>query len=512
MSIKTKLLLIGILSTVFVLSIAVIKVYEDQQVGSAQERLSIVNDLVFAVFERNVFLNDFNLNQTERSKIQLIARNDDIGELLLLALSKAKIEENKKKLMEIEDNHSKVTLGLERVFEAITEEEGSSGEITLDTRQTISNIIIKSQSTVELSRAILSNLRDEADRIQKFSNTLLFVVIGASFLLSFFSVIINFDLIKSIRKFQYKAEKISGGDLSTRLEIKRKDEIGQLANSFDIMTEKLHASYRGLEQKVAERTKDLAKFKLAIESTTEQVIITDKNGIVVYGNPATERFTGYTVKEAVGMKAGKLWGGHMDKTFYEKMWETILIDKKVFSGELTNKRKNGEEYVVSLIISPVITELGEVEFFAAVERDITKEKQIDKAKTEFVSLASHQLRTPLSAIGWYTEMLLAGDAGKINKGQKKYLQEIYHGNERMVELVSALLNVSRLELGTFVVDIEPVNVVKLARSAIDEQKPQIDSKKIKFLPKFEEKLPVIPADPNLLRSLPTRRASPYALF
>ena len=83
-------------------------------------------------------------------------------------------------------------------------------------------------------------------------------------------------------------------------------------------------------------------------------------------------------------------GGHMDKAFYERMWKTILIDKKTFIGELQNKRKSGDMYTAHITNSPILDGSGEVEFFVAVERDITHEKEVNKAKTEFVSLASHQ--------------------------------------------------------------------------------------------------------------------------
>lgn len=136
--------------------------------------------------------------------------------------------------------------------------------------------------------------------------------------------------------------------------------------------------------------------------------------------------------------------------------------------------------------------------FLLMLEDITKEKEIDKAKTEFVSLASHQLRTPLSTVNWYVEMLLAGDAGKLNEEQKKYLDEVYRSNQRMVGLVGALLNVSRLELGTFVVEPEPTDVLALARSVIDEQKPHIEEKKLKLTEKHADNLPLLNADPKLL--------------
>src|SRR3989338_8632212 len=112
--------------------------------------------------------------------------------------------------------------------------------------------------------------------------------------------------------------------------------------------------------------------------------------------------------------------------------------------------------------------IGTIKIF----RDITYEREIDKAKTEFVSLASHQLRTPLSTVNWYAEMLLAGDAGELNPNQKKYLDEVYRSNQRMVELVNALLDVASLELGTFVIEPELTDICKLTKHAIAEQKQQ----------------------------------------
>ena len=74
------------------------------------------------------------------------------------------------------------------------------------------------------------------------------------------------------------------------------------------------------------------------------------------------------------------------------------------------------------IIPPVDTQ-GNVAFFVAIERDITYEHEVDRAKTEFVSLASHQLRTPLTSINWYIEMLQSGDAGALNDKQKEFLRK-----------------------------------------------------------------------------------------
>lgn len=133
-----------------------------------------------------------------------------------------------------------------------------------------------------------------------------------------------------------------------------------------------------------------------------------------------------------------------------------------------------------------------------VNWDVTLEKQVDQAKTEFVSLASHQLRTPLTSINWYTEMLLSGDAGQLNDEQKKYLDEVYAASKRMVDLVTALLNVSRIELGTFAVDPVQTDLITLLRSVLDELKLQIDEKYLQVTETHEE-IPNILADQKLMR-------------
>ena len=244
---------------------------------------------------------------------------------------------------------------------------------------------------------------------------------------------------------------------------------------------------------------DLEKFKLAVDNASDHIVITDREGIVVYGNLAMENITGYSIKEVVGKKMAILWKVPMPQEFYEKFWDTIKNKKKVFVGDIKNRRKNGEIYDAKISVSPIIDASGQVVFFVGIERDITKEKEVDKAKTEFVSLASHQLRTPLSAINWYAEMLLAGDAGKLNDDQKKFVDEIYRGNQRMVDLVNALLNVSRLELGTFIVEPKPCQITEIADSVLEEIKPQIKTRKQKMTKEYDVDFPIMQLDEKLIR-------------
>jgi len=216
----------------------------------------------------------------------------------------------------------------------------------------------------------------------------------------------------------------------------------------------------------------LRKFKLAVEGSFDYVLFADPDGMILYANPAIERITGFTPREVLGKKAGtkELWGGLMGKPFYERLWKTIKHDKRVFVGEVKNKRKDGTLYDAFHTITPILDEKGNLQFFLEIQRDITHDKEVDRAKTEFVSLASHQLRTPMTAINWYSEMLLSGDVGPLSDEQSRYLKEIYQGSQRMVRLVNDLLNVSRLETGGVLVEPIPAELSPIIIDSIKESK------------------------------------------
>lgn len=113
-------------------------------------------------------------------------------------------------------------------------------------------------------------------------------------------------------------------------------------------------------------------------------------------------------------------------------------------------------------------------------------------------MASHQLRTPLTAVSWYTEMFLNGDTGKLSPTQKKYLKEIYQSNKIMIDLVNKLLNVSRIELGTLPIESRETDIISLIQDIIKEQKQVIHTKKLVLIQDFEA-VPLCVTDPTLVR-------------
>lgn len=108
-------------------------------------------------------------------------------------------------------------------------------------------------------------------------------------------------------------------------------------------------------------------------------------------------------------------------------------------------------------------------------------RKIDEVKDEFLSVASHQLRTPLTSVKGYISLVLDGDAGKINSQQRHLLNEAFTSSQRMVHLIEDFLNMSRLQTGRFVVDKHPSDVVKMVRDEVESLKTTAEARSLKLL-------------------------------
>lgn len=242
---------------------------------------------------------------------------------------------------------------------------------------------------------------------------------------------------------------------------KTKDIYHSLQQQLEFLFDSLARDKINLELQMIEAK----KFKLAVENASDQIVITDPDGVIIYTNPIIERVTGYKPMEVLGKMPGDVWGGKMTKEYYTKLWDIIKTKKEIFLGEVNNVRKNGEVYTAASSISPVLDEKGEIMFFIGIERDITKEKEVERMKNEFIGLASHQLRTPLTGIRWFAELMLRNKEANLTPQQLDFLNQIYLSNQRMIKLVNELLDISHIETGR---KFEIVKKDFLIKEAVEE--------------------------------------------
>lgn len=275
---------------------------------------------------------------------------------------------------------------------------------------------------------------------------------------------------------------------------RRREQALQLASS---MTEDLQ-----LERNAAVTLQQ--KDEAILSSIGDAVFAIDTKGIITLLNPAAEHISGITAAEAIGRPYHEI----LEFQFEATGKQNDAFIREALRGKVSSMknhtvliRKDGVRVAVADSAAPIYDNSGIMQGVIVVFRDVSKEYELDKAKTEFVSLASHQLRTPLSAINWYAELLLGGDAGKLPKDAEEYVREIYEGNQRMIELVNSLLDVSRLELGKLAYNPEPTNMTELARSLQKELETSIMSKDITFKSSIAKVLPTVEGDPKQLRMI-----------
>lgn len=222
-------------------------------------------------------------------------------------------------------------------------------------------------------------------------------------------------------------------------------------------------------QKQIDQLNDIQTFKTAILNSSEHIMITNTEGLILFANKAVSEITGYSLDEMLGKKVGSksLWGGYMGQAFYEKLWHTIKEEKKVFTAVVKNRRKNGEYYFAKTSISPVLNGKGEVIYFIANEKDITKEQEVDRMKSEFISLASHQLKTPITRIKFTIQALLEDPSVKLGETEKMYLIAIKDSNMEMLYLIEALLDIAKLESGKIVLEKKEIDINVIVDKALE---------------------------------------------
>lgn len=218
-------------------------------------------------------------------------------------------------------------------------------------------------------------------------------------------------------------------------------------------------------------TEQQAEMEALFTSIGDGAISTDEFGKITRVNPKAQQILGYKENEVIGE-----WFPKIIVAVSPDNKILNLIDRPITKAFLTGRtisektfyrRKNGHTIPVSITVSPILLQgkpLGAIEVF----RDITMEEEIDRMKSEFISLASHQLRTPLSAIKTYSHMLVDGYMGPVTDTQKGSLKTIINATNRMNDLISTLLNITRMESGSIKVTLKHVNTVKLVDEVINE--------------------------------------------
>jgi len=280
---------------------------------------------------------------------------------------------------------------------------------------------------------------------------------------------------------------------------------------------------------------DVETWKDLFENANDLIQSVDENGRFLYVNKKWRDILGYTNDEAGRLAFPNIiYPSHLQacfaafaemqkgKSFDNFSTQFVAKDGRVIDveGNISVRMKDGKfistwgifrdvtarnqreqelDHIAKMLVRRDFELLQTNDILRIRDEQISKEHELNRAKSEFVSLASHQLKTPLTIIKWYIDMLNAGYADDVLEKQKEYLGKIYTNTERMVELVDAFLNVSRLELGVFAIKKEPINLKDKIEAILKNLDPKIKEKNLKVSKTYAKDDIVISADLKIIQ-------------
>lgn len=245
-------------------------------------------------------------------------------------------------------------------------------------------------------------------------------------------------------------------------------------------------------------TEERDKFQLLIENLKDGLIVLDTENRIMFVNKMTEQILGIERNLVLGKEVSVTM---FEDPKFQNLGRVILIKEEATKGQFIPVEIQIQKPTPAIIrvYSVNIYDKGKLTAVTKILHDVSREKEIEKAKSEFISVAAHQLRTPLSALKWVFGMILGGDVGKITTEQKEMIEKGEFSTERMIDLVNDLLNVSRIEEGRFGYELKEINLRTVIEKLIAMEENKIKEKNINLIfEKPREGMRLVKADEEKL--------------
>ncbi len=280
------------------------------------------------------------------------------------------------------------------------------------------------------------------------------------------------------------AKSVARGELTRRLPVRSRDELGELAGTLNAMATDLEGTLRRLEA-------EGQRVRAIMESMAEGLLVIDARGRISLFNPAAEAFLDLKRETALGQTPLEAVRSHE----LDDLLKAVAHQEGGASAEITLTYPRRR--ILAGTAVAIRDAAGALQGTVLVLRDITQLKRLEEARMEFVVNVSHELRTPLTAIRGYTETLL--DQALDNREEAKRFLEIIHRHaERLGRLLNDLLDLSNIELGETPLSIRPLAVAEATRQAAAMLLPQARHKAIRLVSAVPDALPPVLADRDRL--------------
>jgi PAS domain S-box-containing protein len=250
--------------------------------------------------------------------------------------------------------------------------------------------------------------------------------------------------------------------------------------------------YDELELRVQRRTEELAdalrrqaleadRTKAILESISDAVIVFDPQGTVILANPITARVLGLSAQQWIHRNLNDEIMPDLSEKDREMMAAVFRIVKSVRKSlasdkALTSKTFASAGQVIASSFTSVALHEAEPLNIVAVFRDVTREAQLDQMKSEFIAMAAHEIRTPMTSIKGYIDLLVAGIPGPVNEKQARFLQTVKANAERLMKLVNDLLDISKIESEGLKLNLQSVSLADVVAKVVIALGEQLEAK------------------------------------
>lgn len=284
---------------------------------------------------------------------------------------------------------------------------------------------------------------------------------------------------------------IGQGKLNHRLEIKTKDEIGDLANSINRMAVELENRTNELEFQREELEETKNYLKNILEHSADIVITTDLNGSVVEFNKAAEEMLEYKREEVIGKPADEFY---LDKNERKYILDIVSKKGKINNYETRFMTKSGKILNVSLTLSHLKDNSGKVIGTVGISRDVTAKKELDQMKLDFMYMLTHDIKSPLSILLGLSTMVMEGKFGSIDEKIVEPLRSIYSSGRKISSLVDNCLTSALIEAGRLELEMKPVKVDVVLNSIIKLMRLQAAKKMVDIRTDIPKSFPEVMGD------------------
>lgn len=334
-------------------------------------------------------------------------------------------------------------------------------------------------------------LKNTSEIIADRATYITIIISSITIIISFILIIYLINkIIKPIRDLIEKIRNISEGKYSQQLNIVGKDEIASLAAEFNIMASKLGA-YELLN--IKQLMKEKQKIEAIVESISDGIVVMGAENRILLINKAAEKI--FKIKEKEVLKKHFLEVIKNDElfNFYNNVKNENYASLTKDYLDISIKSMSRINYYRALA-KPITNIEGESIGVVLLLQDITKFKEVDELKSEFVASVSHELRTPITSVMMAAELLQNEIPGKVNKSQKELLKIVVEDSNRLKNLINDVLDLSKLESGKTTLDIRKNDLAKIINYVLKILGMQIKEENINIKIELKKNLPPILCD------------------